>query len=79
MTTARNANGQGSVYRRDSDGKWVATFYVDGRRRLVYGRTQGEATRKRRALLERVETGRPLTDSRMSFADYVATWTATTL
>jgi hypothetical protein len=43
--------GEGSLYRRKSDGKWVGAIhlgYADGRRRrkVVYDRTQGEVRDK---------------------------------
>ena len=36
----------GSVYQRKSDGLWVASLQVDGRRRTTYGKTEAEAKRK---------------------------------
>jgi integrase len=47
----KRSAGEGSIYRRKSDGKWVGAIhlgYADGRRRrkVVYGRTQGEVRDK---------------------------------
>ena len=43
--TSRRGHGEGAVYRRASDGLWVASLnlgYIDGKRRRkqVYGKTQ---------------------------------------
>jgi integrase len=47
----KRSAGEGSIYRRKSDGKWVGAIhlgYADGKRRrkIVYGRTQGEVRDK---------------------------------
>jgi integrase len=60
MTGKRTPGGEGSVYQRASDGKWVAAVTLpSGRRKVVYGRDEAEAMRKRRQLLRDVELGRP--------------------
>ena len=43
------SKGEGSVTRR-KDGRWQASLQVDGRRRVVYGRTRSEAVAKLDAL-----------------------------
>jgi hypothetical protein len=42
----KNANGEGSRPRERSDGRWKACYWVDGKRRSVYGSTQKEAADK---------------------------------
>ena len=57
---AKGPAGEGSVYQRASDGKWVAAVTLpSGRRKVVYGKDEAEAMRKRRQLLRDVELGRP--------------------
>jgi integrase len=64
---SKRASGEGSIYRRKSDGRWVGSHplgYVVGKRarKVVYGRTQGEVVEKLRRL--RAEQGGiPLTPS----------------
>ena len=57
---SKGPSGEGSVYQRKSDGKWVgAVTLPSGRRKVVYGKDEAEAMRKRRQLLRDVELGRP--------------------
>lgn len=58
---SRTPKGEGSVYRRSSDGKWCAAVTLpDGRRKVAYGATEKAAIKKRRDLLAAVEAGKPL-------------------
>lgn len=52
------ANGEGSVYQRKSDGRWVANVTANGRRRVFYARDQREARRKLREALSLIEQNR---------------------
>lgn len=72
-------NGEGSLYRRKSDGKWVgALSYVDDegrqRRRIVYANTQNEARAKLRAGAERLAAGAPVKDARVKVGAFVEDW-----
>ena len=43
MARSRRASyGEGSVYQRESDGKWVAVVLDEGKRRTLYGATRNE-------------------------------------
>ena len=41
----------GSVFQR-KDGRWVAAYWLEGKRKLVYGKTEDEAIQKRLKALE---------------------------
>jgi hypothetical protein len=59
MNGRRRANGEGTVYRRASDGLYVAALVLpDGTRKVMYGKTEREALAKRRAALRDVEDDR---------------------
>ncbi|MFI2102479.1 tyrosine-type recombinase/integrase [Isoptericola sp. NPDC019693] len=79
------ADGEGSVYRRSRDGKWVAAVSVrdpgTGERRRVTAvrRTQREAREAMRALQGRVESGAPMRDSRVTLEAWTKHWAATVL
>ncbi len=61
MTGRRRANGEGTVYRRASDGLFVAAVVLpDGTRKVMYGKTEREALAKRRAALRDLEDGLPV-------------------
>jgi len=61
----RRPNGEGSIYPRSSDGRWVGQAYVlttDGtrKRRFVYGTTWEEAHAKLVELKSRSQCGIPV-------------------
>ncbi|SIN26343.1 tyrosine-type recombinase/integrase [Micromonospora cremea] len=76
MTTSRLPKGEGSVYQRQSDGKWCASVTLpSGRRKVVYGATEREAMQKRRKLLDEIEQGRPVPLGRTpTLAAYLTQW-----
>lgn len=84
---AKNANGEGSIYKRTRDGRpagYVAALtYEDehGRpqRIRVYGPTRAEAREKLRKARERIESGAPARDAAMPVRAWMAHWRATTL
>ncbi|HEY3924271.1 MAG TPA: tyrosine-type recombinase/integrase [Acidothermaceae bacterium] len=77
MTRAR---GEGSLYQRSSDGKWVGAVTLDdGRRRVVYGDTQSQALEKLRAVRRAVEDGLPVTGDRVTVGSYLDSWLTATL
>lgn len=84
---AKNANGEGSIYKRTRDGR--AAGYVgaltyednDGRtqRIRVYGPTRADARDKLKRARERIETGAPARDATTPVGAWLAHWRATTL
>lgn len=83
----KNANGEGSIYKRTRDGR--VTGYVaaltyadaDGRtqRIRVYGPTRADAREKLKKARERIESGAPARDATMPVGAWLAHWRATTL
>jgi hypothetical protein len=50
---AKRANSEGSIYKRESDGKWVgAVTLPGGRRKVIYGTTRKEVSAKVTAVLK---------------------------
>jgi integrase len=84
---AKNANGEGSIYKRTRDGKVVryegAINYTadDGntKRHTIYGRTRADVRDKLRKARERLDAGAPVRDAKRTVADWLAQWCATTL
>jgi integrase len=70
----RAAYGDGSVYQRASDRKWVATYTCDGKRRVVYGDTRSEALKKRREARARHARGLRPVEARDSFNSVAERW-----
>jgi integrase len=74
---ARRGRGEGSIYRRGDDGRWVGAIARDGRRWTVTGETRQEAQRKLTALLREIEQGGAVGDSRQTVAQYWTSWLET--
>ena len=53
-------NGEGTIYQRESDGKWCASVSLDsGRRKVLYGKTRKEVAQKLNEALRRKQQGVP--------------------
>lgn len=76
-------NGEGSVYKRKSDGRWVASFCeeVNGQRKrhVMYAATSEEAHKKLRKALNRLDAGLPGIDSSSTFRDVAESWRRTAM
>jgi integrase len=84
---SKNANGEGSVWKRTRDGKVVryegAITYTgdDGKtkRHTVYGRTRADVRDKLKQARERLDSGAPVRDATRTVGDWLAHWRATSL
>lgn len=84
---SKNANGEGSIYKRVRDGKPVryegAISYLDEtgqtKRHTVYGRTRQDVRDKLKQARERLEAGGPVKDATRTVGDWLAYWRVTTL
>jgi Phage integrase, N-terminal SAM-like domain len=77
----KNPNGEGSIYQRQSDGRWVGQAYVlstdcTRKRKAVYGETWDEAHRKLVDLKALSQRGIPVPDKAWKVADYLPYWLA---
>lgn len=76
----KRGNGEGTVYRRGSDGRWLGVLIVgwspSGRpvRKTVSAKTRAEAMRKFRELQRRVEDGLPAPDTSITVAQLFERW-----
>jgi integrase len=84
---SKNANGEGSIYKRVRDGKFVryegAITYLgdDGKtkRHTVYGRTRQDVRDKLQQARGRLGAGAPVKDASRTVRDWLRHWRATTL
>jgi integrase len=76
----RRSNGEGSIYRRASDGLWVgALTYIDdnGKRRqrvFASGRRRGDVADKLEEARRRLKADEPVKDARLTVAMFVEDW-----
>jgi len=80
MSTRRRANGEGSIYRRNSTGQWIAAITVSGghgtppAKKTKQAKTRAEANRLLRQLQAEIDEGPPLDDNRITVADWCHQW-----
>ena len=75
----RRGHGEGSIYRRDADGRWVGSVHLgwengQRRRKVVYGRTQAEVVRKIKQLHAEISKGLPPPDDRTTVEQLLHRW-----
>jgi integrase len=76
----KRGNGEGTIYQRQSDGKWCASVSLDGgRRKVLYGKTRQEVARKLAAALRDVQMGMPLPGDRLTLERFLLDRLATTV
>jgi integrase len=79
MTGRRRSHGEGSVFQRASDGRWVGRVdvgHVDGKRKrvTVYGATEREVLGKLREVVKAKERGQDFTSRRRTVAEWLTEW-----
>lgn len=73
-------NGEGSIYQRSSDGRWlgVVTIGQDGTgrvaRKTVSAKTRAEVVRKLKTLQRQLDDGLPAPDTKMTVAQLLTQW-----
>jgi integrase len=83
MARKRRGHGEGGVYRRESDHRWVGSLTcgrtAEGKqkRRVVYGDTKSEVLQKLRALQHRFDAGALTDPTSLSVADWLKHWSET--
>jgi len=85
-TRKHRGNGEGSVFeqRRPTAGdptatRWVAQVIVDGRPRRAIAKTEADAKRKLRALVQMVDSDTPVTSGSLTVAALLDDWEAKAL
>lgn len=72
---ARRGNGEGSIYQRKSDGKWVGSITLENRKRKVfYGKTRKEVQEKLKAALREQQQGTLVTASQQTLKQFLEDW-----
>lgn len=75
----RRGRGEGSIYRRSRDGRWVGSLVSPetGKRRSITGNTRQEVQRKLTALQRDIDQGLSVGDGRQTVAHYLTSWLET--
>jgi integrase len=72
---SKRGNGEGSIYQR-SDGRWVGSLWVSGKRKYLYGRTRQDVARRLNEVLHSAHEGTYVDPGRMTVGDLVDEWLA---
>src|SRR5262245_35892640 len=74
MPKGRRGNNEGSISRRDYDGRWMARITVDGKRKYFYGDTRQEVAKKMQDALHELGQGIAPLDERQTVKQYLTSW-----
>jgi hypothetical protein len=70
----KRGNGEGSVYREASTGRWVGAISLNGKRHRVIGATRAEAAQRLAKLQEKVSKGLSVGDGNLTVAAWMEHW-----
>jgi len=78
---SRRGHGEGSIYRRASDGRWCCVVdlgWVEGKRKrkVLYGKTRKEVAEKLKVTLRAQQQGLPIATERQTVAQFLERWLA---
>lgn len=76
----KRGNGEGSIYHRASDNKWVGSITLEsGKRKVFYGKTQKEVQEKMKVALYEQQKGMlPAATTKVTVAQFLKDWLETT-
>lgn len=77
--SSRRGSGEGSIYRRSADGKWVGAVNLGWesgkrKRKVVYGDTKREVIAAMKGLHGKIASSSPLTPERLTVRAYLRDW-----
>lgn len=75
----RGGYGAGSIYRRKSDGLWVAAIFIGTRQRMLYGKTKQEAMAKLVAAQSELSKGHIARQASPTVAEFLRSWLSTSV
>lgn len=71
----KRGHGEGSIYQRESDNRWVAVLSLPtGKRRYLYGKTRREVAQQLARAQRDLQDGLPTGDGRQTLATYLTGW-----
>jgi integrase len=78
---SRRGHGEGSIYRRASDGRWCCVVdlgWIEGKRKrkVLYGKTRKEVAEKLKVTLRAQQQGLPIATERQTVAQFLERWLA---
>lgn len=74
LARRHNSHGDGSIYQRASDGRWIGAIMVDGQRKSVSAKTRAEKNRKLTRLRADLDRGLPMVTGGKTVAKFMDEW-----
>jgi hypothetical protein len=72
---AKRGNGEGSIYYRNADSKWVGSVTLgSGKRKVFYGKTRKEVQEKLKIVLHDQQQGTLVTSAPQTVAQFLTDW-----
>jgi integrase len=72
---AKRGNGEGSIYKRKEDGKWVGSITLENhKRRVFYGKTRKEVQEKLKVAMHEQQQGTLITAPQQTLKSYLEHW-----
>jgi integrase len=72
---AKRGNGEGSIYQRKEDGKWVGSITLqNGKRKVFYGKTRKEVKDKLAVALHEQQQGTLVANSQQTVEQFLIDW-----
>src|SRR5947209_7771496 len=69
------SNGMGSIYKRKSDGRWVAAMKLpNGKRKVFYGRREADVVEQLKKAHAALDSGTLVTARRQTVKAFLETW-----
>lgn len=70
----RRDYGEGAIYQRESDGRWVSSLRVNGKRKYYYGKTRDEVKQKLKKAQREQEQGILATGPKQTVQQFLEYW-----
>lgn len=71
----KRGNGEGSIYQRKSDNKWVGSITLEnGKRKVFYGKTRKEVQEKMKTVLHEQQQGTLIIAPKQTVAQFLTDW-----
>lgn len=75
MSNHKHGNGEGTIRKRERDGRWEARLTIEGRQKSIYGKTRQEVARKLVAAKRDFDLGLPaVRDERKTVEVFINDW-----
>src|SRR5262245_58388731 len=73
--SSKRGNGEGAIYQRQSDGRWVGALTLpNGKRKSLYGKTRREVVEKLKSAQRDQDDGLDLDAGKITVADFLTRW-----